>query len=252
LLYDAALLALCDGDYEAAAPFGAELLERATAARDEASMGRAHHVLADLALVRGQADAARGHYETALALPGERPTSHAVLRRSLGEVALLEGDPHAGEAFFREALVELQRLGDPFEIGRTCVALGWQLAVRAAAESIDVLRDAWRIGEREGYFGIATAALQGLGVLCVARGLVESGVRARAAAEVYAHRHGVTLEGALVDYAALPELHEAFLQRARDELGDAGFDAEATAGRSIGADDDPFESVAALVRPVSA
>jgi tetratricopeptide (TPR) repeat protein len=180
----------------------------------------AHHVLADIALIHGNAGEARRHYVAALDTgAGDHPSRGAVLRRSLGEAAALEGDVDAQESLYRQALSELETVGDNFEIARTSVALGWLLARRSPDEAVDVLRTAWRIADAEAFSGVAVASVAGLAIVRAQQQRPELAARMFAAAEGYAASRGLSVPRALGDYIGLSAQYHDAIADCRDRLG---------------------------------
>jgi len=231
VLFDAALLALHQGDYAAAKALFEQSLALCREIDEQTGIVHALSGLANVALL--QADYAEAETRCRTALASSRGLEdQGLITANLDNLAIAvnaRGDWDAARALFDEAQKLARETGDPERLGSVLNDLGQagcdhghhELARACFAESITMLKDV-------GHHRLTAEAMEGFAAVALATGSPSRGVRLLAAADVL--REGSQARSYEVPLSAR-------VNAARASLGDAAFEQAWAEGRAMTLDD---------------
>ncbi len=190
--YAAALLALAV-DPGRSEQHAIELITFGHSIADRAMIAGGWHALGDVAYDHCDWEKARSNYSKALDFT-EHSATAAVLRRSLADVALAEGDVATYLSWSQQAMAEIRRTGSVFEIARTAASVGAELAELADPSAGHLLAEALTLGTANGYNQCIALTLIGLARVAEEGGQPMHAATVLAAAEAHSERAGSSLE----------------------------------------------------------
>jgi non-specific serine/threonine protein kinase len=221
-----------DGDGPAL-DLATESLRVAREVDDKRTSSGALNTLAELALQRGEIDAALELMEESLALRrslgDQRLVANSLL--SIARARLARGELANTRRLLEEGLALARELGDTWSASVALAGLGRvQLLEGSSAEAIELFRDALRLATARRDKRAVADCLQGLAGALALQGDAELGARLLGAADAAREQIGASLTPAerTIDERVRPQL--------QSELG-ADFDFKLAAGRGLALDD---------------
>ena len=218
------------GDSDAAEAMHQESLEIKRQVGDRIGIAASLNNLGSIAVNRGDYDSARRLMHESLEIKREIGDQYGIAGslNNLGSIACMQGDYAAGEAMHQESLEIKRRMGDQFGITASLNNLAGVAKEQGnSALCLALHRESLTLSREHGLLDSISYALDGIATVAFEGGAMARGARLWSAAAAMRERMGSPLP---------PESrlkYDGYYAKARESLGDAGFDAAWAAGGAM-------------------